>query len=71
MIKDCFNFAAILVIRFFTLLTLCSSLFISHLGFACKLEPASKELIFKLIKSISAEKRFKYSLKISERGKKG
>jgi hypothetical protein len=60
-----------LVIRFFTLLALCSSLFISHLGFSQKQEPTSKELIFKMIKSIGAVERFKYSLKITERGKKG
>ena len=38
-----------LVIRFFTLLTLCSTLFISHLGFSRKQELSSKELIFKTL----------------------
>ena len=57
--------------RFFTLLALCSCLFLSHLGFAQKTEHTARELIFKMIKSIDAADRFKYSLKITERGKKG
>ena len=48
--------------RFFTLLALCSCLFLNHLGFAQKTEHTARELIFKMIKSI---------LKITERGKKG
>jgi hypothetical protein len=57
--------------RLFTLLALCSCLFMSLLGYSQKTEHTAKELIFKMIKSIDAVERFKYSLKITERGKKG
>jgi LysM repeat protein len=43
----------------------------SRLGYSQKTEHTAKELIFKMIKSIDAVERFKYSLKITERGKKG
>jgi len=57
--------------RLFTLISLCSCLFMSRLGYSQKTEHTAKELIFKMIKSIDAVERFKYSLKITERGKKG
>ncbi len=57
--------------RSFTLVLLCSCLFMSRLGYSQKTEHSAKELIFKMIKSIDAVDRFKYSLKITERGKKG
>jgi len=57
--------------RLFTLFALCSCLFMSRLGYSQKNNPTAKELIFKMIKSIGAVDRFKYSLKITERGKKG
>lgn len=57
--------------RSFTLVLLCSCLFMSRLGYSQKTEHTAKELIFKMIKSIDAVDRFKYSLKITERGKKG
>lgn len=57
--------------RLFTLVALCSCLFMSRLGYSQKTEHTAKELIFKMIKSIDAVDRFKYSLKITERGKKG
>ncbi len=57
--------------RLFTLVSLCSCLFMSRLGYSQKTEHSAKELIFKMIKSIDAVDRFKYSLKITERGKKG
>lgn len=57
--------------RVFTLFALCSCLFMSRLGYSQKNNPTAKELIFKMIKSIDAVDRFKYSLKITERGKKG
>ncbi len=60
-----------LVARLFTLVALCSCLFVSRLGYSQKTEHTAKELIFKMIKSIEATERFKYSLKITERGKKG
>ncbi len=57
--------------RLFTLIVLCSCLFMSRLAYSQKTEATAKELIFKMIKSIDAVDRFKYSLKITERGKKG
>jgi outer membrane lipoprotein-sorting protein len=57
--------------RLFTLVALCSCLFVSRLGYSQKTEHTAKELIFKMIKSIDDTERFKYSLKITERGKKG
>lgn len=60
-----------LAMRVFTLISLCSCLLVSKLGFSQKTDPTAKELIFKMIKSIDAVERFKYSLKITERGKKG
>ncbi len=57
--------------RLFALLLLCSCLFMSRLSYSQKTEHTAKELIFKMIKSIDAVDRFKYSLKITERGKKG
>lgn len=57
--------------RLFTLIALCSCLFMSRLAYSQKTEATAKELIFKMIKSIDAVDRFKYSLKITERGKKG
>lgn len=57
--------------RLFTLFALCSCLFMSRLGYSQTTGHTAKELIFKMIKSIDAVDRFKYSLKITERGKKG
>lgn len=60
-----------LAMRVFTFIALSSCLLVSKLGFSQKTDPTAKELIFKMIKSIDAVERFKYSLKITERGKKG
>lgn len=60
-----------LIARFIALTVLCSCLFMSRLGYSQKGDPTARELIFKMIKSIDAAERFKYSLKITERGKKG
>lgn len=60
-----------LAMRFFTFIALSTCLLLSKLGFSQKADPTAKELIFKMIKSIDAVERFKYSLKITERGKKG
>lgn len=60
-----------LFVRLFAWFALCSCLFISRLAIAQKTDHTARELIFKMIKSIDAAERFKYSLKITERGKKG
>lgn len=57
--------------RVFCLAALLSCLFMSRLGYSQKNDPSARELIFKMIKSIDAVERFKYNLKITERGKKG
>ncbi|MFO0321709.1 MAG: LysM peptidoglycan-binding domain-containing protein [Bacteroidota bacterium] len=46
-------------------------LFFGYQSFAQKSEPTAKEVITKMLKSIRDVERFKYSLKIIERGKKG
>ncbi len=60
-----------LFVRLFAWFALCSSLFMSRLAIAQKPDHTARELIFKMIKAIDAAERFKYSLKITERGKKG
>jgi LysM repeat protein len=46
-------------------------LFFGHQSFGQKSEPTAKEVITKMLKSIRDVERFKYNLKIIERGKKG
>ncbi|MBK6983572.1 MAG: DUF1571 domain-containing protein [Bacteroidetes bacterium] len=53
-------------------LSICWCFFFGSVSFAQKTTtPSSKEVIFKMIKSIQDLERLKYSLKIVERGKKG
>ena len=47
------------------------SLFISNITVAQKPSTTAKDVIFKMVKSITDLERLKYSLKIIERGKKG
>ena len=56
---------------FYIVLLLTANLFLSKQGIAQKTELNTKEIIFKMIKSIESIERIKYSLKITERGKKG
>jgi hypothetical protein len=71
MIKVSITFAAMLFARFFTLVSLYSCLLVSSLAYSQHTGSTARELIFKMIKSIDAAERFKYSLKITERGKNG
>jgi len=57
-------------IRIYIPITFSICLFISSLGFSQKQNYTTKELVFKMIKSMDDIERFKYSLKITERGKK-
>jgi LysM repeat protein len=52
-------------------ITLCFSLFCLNHSYAQKVDFTTKEIIFKMIKSIESVERLKYSLKITERGKNG
>jgi hypothetical protein len=53
-------------------ISICWCFFFGNVSFAQKLAtPTSKEVVFKMIKSIQDLERLKYSLKIVERGKKG
>ncbi len=56
---------------FFTISLFCTSLLFSTLAFSQQSDVTAKDLIFKMIKAIDNVDRFKYSLKITERGKKG
>lgn len=57
--------------RFFLHIPLLLVLFSGLNSFAQKSAPSTKEIVFKMIKSIDEVERLKYSLKITERGKKG
>ena len=70
-IKVYFNFALMQKISFYIVLILTANLFLSKFAIAQKTELNAKEIIFKMIKSIETVERLKYSLKITERGKKG
>lgn len=57
--------------RFFLYISIFSCLFWSLNSSAQKSEHNTKDIVFKMIKSIDEVDRLKYSLKITERGKKG
>ena len=59
-----------LKINRYSLFLLVFCVFVMHSGFAQK-KQSTKEIIFKMIKAIDEVDRLKYSLKITERGKKG
>jgi outer membrane lipoprotein-sorting protein len=58
-------------IRIFVYISFCFCLFLSSHTFAQNGFVTTKEVVFKMIKSINDLERLKYSLKIVERGKKG
>lgn len=60
-----------LKVKNYIYVTLFFSLFLSNVSFAQKPSVTAKDVIFKMVKSITDLERLKYSLKIIERGKKG
>ena len=58
-------------LSFYIVLLLANNFILSGYVFAQKTEMSAKDIVFKMIKSIESVERLKYSLKITERGKKG
>lgn len=58
-------------LSFYIVLLLANNFILSGHVFAQKTEMSAKDIVFKMIKSIESVERLKYSLKITERGKKG